>query len=163
MKVIYYTAKKIIGNTKSGKPNYYYDQDATQRSQLVAHMLTVTGFFLERTAGFAHGTDWKMFVNELSKSVKWATGMFPHNPSVMCLWAQLQQQIAKHYAGRPARISEAQVSQFNKSVKVAVALYNKHTTGVPKYSAEEFQIDMQQMTQVANGTPAFQKFFQGQQ
>ena len=160
MKDIYYTKKIQIGLTKSGKPNYYYEQDTDQRNELAAHILTVIGFFSERTEGFeASEKDWKLYNQELGTEVKWATGQHKHNPSVRCLWAQLTQQIAKQYAGRKARISEYQIANFNRSIQVAAKLYNSHITGVHKITADHYKIEMVELGSDNSALNKFGEFF----
>jgi len=154
----YYNKKIQIGLTKSGKPNYYYEQNTDQRNALAAHILTVIGFFSERTAGFEDERDWKIYNQESGKEVQWATGQHKHNPSVRCLWAQLTQQIAKQYAGNKARISEYQIANFNRSIQVTTKLYNSHITGVHKITADHYKIEMVELT-LKTGSNPFEEHF----
>ena len=160
MQQFYYTEKKQIGQTKSGRPNYYYDQISEQREAVAKHIQICIGFLSERGEGFEHSEkDWKLYNQELGKEVKWASGRYTHNPSVRCLWAQLQMQMPRLYAGKKARFSVIQIDQFNRSIQVAAKLYNTYTTNVHKITADHYKIEMVQLAQHESNINKFDEFF----
>jgi len=161
MQQFYYIKKIQIGTTKSGRPNYYYDQSPEQREAVVRHIAICIGFFSERSEGFESSEkDWKLYNQELGKEVNWATGKYKHNPSVRCLWAQLIMQIPKMYAGKKARFSQFQIDNFNRSLQVAAKLYNSYITGTHKITADHYKIEMVQLKTDYDDKTQFNKLFQ---
>lgn len=141
--------------------NPYYKQTPAQRKQLTQCIVAIITKFSERSEGFNNPKDWKKYNSELGEEVIWATGKYNHNPSVRCIWAEMIRTTQKEYNGKPGKYSVRQIDNFNRTIKIAIKLYNDYTVEVKKEKHTDYQIEMIPSAQGTTNT-VLDKFIQYQ-